>query len=79
MWISNTLFLITSVLRGGDVESSTGLFLLIVGMASERPNTPVVFGALALLFAWFVSAVLVLDLAASGEYSWLTAGCSAGS
>jgi hypothetical protein len=37
------------------------------------------FGALALLFAWFVVAVLVLGLADSFEYSWLTAVCSAGS
>jgi hypothetical protein len=36
------------------------------------------FGALALLFSWFVVAVLVLGLAVSGEYSWLMAGCSDG-
>ena len=69
MWSSNTLFLITSVLRGGVAVSSTGLFLLIVGLASESPNTPLVFGGLAAFVAWFVSAVLVLGLAVSGDYS----------
>ena len=69
MWSSNTLFLITSVLRGGVAVSSTGLFLLIVGIASERPSTPLVFGGLAVFVAWFVSAILVLDLAVSAEYS----------